>query len=570
MLVAVAVNAATDFASPYVCAADDAVLTGGAGSDNFWLDQSTETHYVAWLDASISSNPVATWTVAATRGCYVSVTLDLGPMVGNNKHVFEVKILDELGNAKGTVAEGLATDNGGDGYKEDYDKEKPLEGTILLPTEGIYTVELRNIRDWGKGSVKNVILTYADDAPEELIAVSAIELNKTELALEIDEVELLTATVSPDEAFDKTVTWESSDEAVATVSETGLVTAIAAGTATITAKAGEKTDECAVTVSAATVPDVDFEEPFVLSAKKAHLEGAVWKNDDLKLYGDGGHNKNYGTAVWTINVTKACIVSGVLNGVEGGHLFVLDLYDDEDNLLGYIAHPVAKKWSDGEVALDSTEHSTLTFAKKGEYTLKLRNTQEWSSGKVAGVTLTFVEAVEEEEPEEPAVKYCELPQGHLGAADFADVNGRILLTISKADGNNIKVAVKNNNEAGNTKEGLNFLWVNAANSTGVVRYGNGTHDEADVEEVSVIVEFETAQESFNFINIHWAYSGWVGEWAIDGLIVPLDELCDESGASDPTSIDNAIVAPAALKMIENGQLIIIRDGIRYNAQGQQF
>lgn len=37
-----------------------------------------------------------------------------------------------------------------------------------------------------------------------------------------------------------------------------------------------------------------------------------------------------------------------------------------------------------------------------------------------------------------------------------------------------------------------------------------------------------------------------------------------------TSVDNNIVAPKAVKMIENGQLIIIRDGIRYNAQGQQF
>ena len=53
--------------------------------------------------------------------------------------------------------------------------------------------------------------------------------------------------MKPDNATDKTVTWTSSDPAVATV-DGGKVTAVKAGTATITAKAGDKTATCAVTV----------------------------------------------------------------------------------------------------------------------------------------------------------------------------------------------------------------------------------------------------------------------------------------------------------------------------------
>lgn len=80
------------------------------------------------------------------------------------------------------------------------------------------------------------------------IPVESITLNKTELSLVKGTTETLTATVLPTMATDKTVTWESSDTAVATV-ENGVVTAVAAGNATITAKAGEKTATCAVTVT---------------------------------------------------------------------------------------------------------------------------------------------------------------------------------------------------------------------------------------------------------------------------------------------------------------------------------
>lgn len=80
------------------------------------------------------------------------------------------------------------------------------------------------------------------------ISVESITLNKTELSLVKGATETLTATVLPTTATDKAVTWESSDTAVATV-ENGVVTAVAAGKATITAKAGEKTATCAVTVT---------------------------------------------------------------------------------------------------------------------------------------------------------------------------------------------------------------------------------------------------------------------------------------------------------------------------------
>ena len=93
--------------------------------------------------------------------------------------------------------------------------------------------------------------TCAVTVEKKVIPVSAITLNKTEVTLKQNETFQLTATVAPDDATDKTVTWTSSDATVATVTD-GLVKALKEGTATVTAKAGDKTATCTVKVSNAT------------------------------------------------------------------------------------------------------------------------------------------------------------------------------------------------------------------------------------------------------------------------------------------------------------------------------
>ena len=86
--------------------------------------------------------------------------------------------------------------------------------------------------------------------------VTKVELNKTSLTLDVGNSDTLIAAITPDNATDKSVTWESSAPGVATVDTSGKVTAVAPGTATITATTedGSKTATCVVTVTAATVP----------------------------------------------------------------------------------------------------------------------------------------------------------------------------------------------------------------------------------------------------------------------------------------------------------------------------
>ncbi|MBQ4008540.1 MAG: Ig-like domain-containing protein [Muribaculaceae bacterium] len=83
------------------------------------------------------------------------------------------------------------------------------------------------------------------------VLVTGISLNKTETELYLNETETLTATVTPDDADNKVLNWTSSDPTVATVDQNGVVTALAVGTATITATTTDGSNlsaSCAVTV----------------------------------------------------------------------------------------------------------------------------------------------------------------------------------------------------------------------------------------------------------------------------------------------------------------------------------
>lgn len=101
----------------------------------------------------------------------------------------------------------------------------------------------------------NAFTNIVEMAPPTILATSVI-LNQTEAELTKGETLTLTATVLPDDATDKTVAWNSSDESVATV-ENGLVTAVSAGTTTITATTIDGSNlsaSCALTVNRLIIP----------------------------------------------------------------------------------------------------------------------------------------------------------------------------------------------------------------------------------------------------------------------------------------------------------------------------
>lgn len=98
----------------------------------------------------------------------------------------------------------------------------------------------------------DVEIYTADPYAEYKEPVTGVTLDQDVLEMNKGDTETLTATVTPADAYNKNVTWSSDNEAVATVSSAGVVTAVAAGNATITATTvdGGFTDTCDVTVSA--------------------------------------------------------------------------------------------------------------------------------------------------------------------------------------------------------------------------------------------------------------------------------------------------------------------------------
>ena len=146
---------------------------------------------------------------------------------------------------------------------------------------------------------------------KSVIEVTSITLDKTTLSLTVGAEETLTATVKPDNATDKTVTWTSSNTAIATVKD-GKVKGVKAGTATITAKAGSKTATCKVTVTKATVAVTS------VTLNKTSLSLKVNQEETLiaTVKPDNATDK---TVKWSSsNTSVATVNNGKVKGIKAG------------------------------------------------------------------------------------------------------------------------------------------------------------------------------------------------------------------------------------------------------------
>lgn len=139
-----------------------------------------------------------------------------------------------------------------------YDRSGNNVCTLVDNTWALNEGEATAAADYQSGYVWFVGINAADgikvynEVPQD-----SISLDAAEFALTVGDTGKLTATVGPEFLEDKTVTWTSSDESIATVDENGIIKALAAGKTTITATFNGVSAECLLTVSEKTAPGTD-------------------------------------------------------------------------------------------------------------------------------------------------------------------------------------------------------------------------------------------------------------------------------------------------------------------------
>ena len=142
--------------------------------------------------------------------------------------------------------------------------------------------------------------------------VTGVALDKSSLKLGVGGSAILNATLTPADATNKSVTWKSSDAGIATVSSEGIVTAVKAGTATITVttKDGSKSASCEITVVSGTgpaAPDSGIIDP--VTGKEVYT---TFNGSDMKLeYTTAAYNGSYREPeVYITNTAGASLTKG--------------------------------------------------------------------------------------------------------------------------------------------------------------------------------------------------------------------------------------------------------------------
>ena len=151
-------------------------------------------------------------------------------------------------------------------------------GLVTALAEGAATITVTT-EEGGKTATCQVTVK------KKVVPVTGVSLDKNYLTLMEEETAQLTATIAPADATNQNVTWTSDDTAVATVSETGVVTAVAQGAAriTVTTEDGGKTASCRVTVKGKEVPvtdvSLDYTEATLAEGEKLQLTATVSPSD---------------------------------------------------------------------------------------------------------------------------------------------------------------------------------------------------------------------------------------------------------------------------------------------------
>ena len=209
-------------------------------------------------------------------------------------------------------------------------------------------------------------------SPSEETLPESVELDKTQLSMQTGEQSVLTATVKPENATDKTVSWSSSDQSIAAVDTAGRVTAAAAGTVTITATTvNGLTAQCSVTVRKA-------QEPTGTALASLYAPALVKLGERVPFDFQLEQMQRVATVSFTFE-KDAALTDGQANGLNG--FTVLDDIQWKSDNTGVLMLSYLKGGAGSSLTAQAvTDIARVTFASSAAGTTGLRMTGVTVSG----------------------------------------------------------------------------------------------------------------------------------------------------------------------------------------------
>ena len=151
------------------------------------------------------------------------------------------------------------------------------------------------------------------------ILAQSVTLSAEDITLLVGASQKLSATIEPENTTDQSVTWKSDNEAIATVSEDGTVSAVSVGTANITATCGEVTATCKVTVTPVSPSSIELNiRDMVLYIGQSETIQAIvrppnttnptvtWRSEDESIATVSADGKVIGISEGTTTITATC------------------------------------------------------------------------------------------------------------------------------------------------------------------------------------------------------------------------------------------------------------------------
>ena len=248
--------------------------------------------------------------------------------------------------------------------------------------------------DFGKARSCNFIIkAFTDNETQTpVVEVESVSLNKSEMTLTEGKSETLAATVTPENAENKSITWSSNNEAVAIVDVNGTVTAKSAGTAVITATSTNgKSAGCTVTVEKKQIPvtEVRLSESTV-----GIVEGSTYKLTATVLPENTTDSKNVS---WGSNNEAVATVdaNGTVTAKRAGTV-VITATSTNGKTAGCTVTVSRKEIPITEISLDKSsatltegETTTLVATVLPENTTYGKSVK-WSSSNVAVATVDLM------------------------------------------------------------------------------------------------------------------------------------------------------------------------------------